>query len=113
MQTRRDFLGALSGVLLVQHGAAGPPRRVPSSSPRRLRFRPPMTAPSALVFDVFGTVADWRASVIREGRRLGRSKGLTVDWARFADAWRGGYGPSMDRVRRGELPWTNLDGLNR
>ncbi|MBI3777650.1 MAG: haloacid dehalogenase type II, partial [Gammaproteobacteria bacterium] len=67
----------------------------------------------ALVFDVFGTVVDWRGAIIREGAELGKAKGLTVDWAKFADAWRGGYGPSMDRVRRGELPWTNLDALHR
>jgi 2-haloacid dehalogenase len=67
----------------------------------------------ALAFDVFGTVVDWRGSLIEEGRRLGRRKRLKVDWAAFADAWRGGYRPAMDRVRRGELPWTNIDGLHR
>ena len=67
----------------------------------------------ALTFDVFGTVVDWRGSVIREGKALGEAKGIDVDWARFADAWRGGYGPSMDRVRRGDLPWTNIDALHR
>jgi 2-haloacid dehalogenase len=67
----------------------------------------------ALVFDVFGTVVDWRSSVIREGEKLGREKDLEVDWAAFADAWRARYAPSMDRVRRGELPWTNLDALHR
>lgn len=67
----------------------------------------------ALTFDVFGTVTDWRSSIIREGRRLGGAKGLTVDWAAFADAWRGGYGPAMDKVRRGELPWTKIDDLHR
>jgi 2-haloacid dehalogenase len=67
----------------------------------------------ALVFDVFGTVVDWRGSIIAEGERLNREKGLAVDWARFADEWRGRYAPSMARVRRGELPWTNLDGLHR
>ena len=67
----------------------------------------------ALTFDVFGTVVDWRTSVIHEGAHLGQAKGLHVDWARFADAWRAGYGPAMDGVRRGELPWTNLDGLHR
>ena len=66
-----------------------------------------------LVFDTFGTVVDWRSAVIAEGQKLGRAKGLTVDWAAFADAWRGGYGPSMNRVRRGELPWTPLDALHR
>jgi 2-haloacid dehalogenase len=67
----------------------------------------------ALTFDVFGTVVDWRSSIIAEGRKLGRRKKLAVDWATFADAWRAGYRPAMDRVRRGELPWTNIDGLHR
>lgn len=68
----------------------------------------------ALAFDVFGTVVDWRGSVIREGEALGREKGLKdVDWSAFADAWRGRYAPSMDSVRRGETPWQNLDALHR
>jgi 2-haloacid dehalogenase len=67
----------------------------------------------ALVFDVFGTVVDWRGSLIREGRALGMVKGLDVDWAAFADAWRAGYPPAMDRVRVGELPWMNIDALHR
>lgn len=74
-----------------------------------------MNAPTvkALAFDVFGTVVDWRGSVIREGEKLGREKSLQVDWASFADAWRERYKPSMDRVRRGEIPWKNLDALHR
>lgn len=67
----------------------------------------------ALTFDVFGTVVDWRGSIIDEGGALNARKGLEVDWAAFADAWRARYGPSMDRVRRGDLPWTNLDDLHR
>ena len=67
----------------------------------------------ALVFDVFGTVVDWRSSVIDEVERLARSKGLKVDGAAFADAWRGGYAPTMNRVRTGDLPWTKLDDLHR
>ena len=67
----------------------------------------------ALAFDVFGTVVDWRSSIVREGRALGARKGLTVDWSRFADRWRGGYGPAMGRVRSGELPWTIIDDLHR
>ena len=67
----------------------------------------------ALVFDVFGTVVDWRTSIIAEGETLGHAKGLNLDWAAFADDWRGGYQPSMDRVRRGDLPWTNIDALHR
>jgi len=67
----------------------------------------------ALVFDTFGTVVDWRTSVSHEVAELARKKGLNVDAEKFADAWRGGYGPSMNRVRTGELPWTKLDVLHR
>lgn len=67
----------------------------------------------ALTFDVFGTVVDWRGSIIREGKALGERKGIQADWETFADAWRGGYGPSMNRVRTGELPWTKIDDLHR
>ena len=67
----------------------------------------------ALVFDVFGTVVDWRTSVADEGRMLGKTKGITADWEAFADAWRGKYQPFMSKVRGGELPWTKLDVLHR
>ena len=67
----------------------------------------------ALVFDIFGTVVDWRGSIIREGEALSAAKGLTVDWAAFADAWRAGYQPAMQRARSGEIVWTNVDGLHR
>lgn len=66
-----------------------------------------------LSFDVFGTVVDWRSSIIAEGEQLGKAKGIAVDWAAFADAWRAAYHPSLDRVRSGELPWTKLDVLHR
>jgi 2-haloacid dehalogenase len=69
--------------------------------------------PKALVFDVFGTVVDWRTSIARNVENIARLKGLRVDGAAFADAWRAGYAPAMDRVRRGELPWTKLDRLHR
>ena len=67
----------------------------------------------ALTFDVFGTVVDWRGSIIRQANQWGQMKGLQVDWARFVDRWRAGYGPSMDRVRNGSLPWMKLDRLHR
>jgi 2-haloacid dehalogenase len=67
----------------------------------------------ALTFDVFGTVVDWRGSLIREGEAFGAARRLAVDWARFADAWRALYQPQMERVRSGELPWTRLDDLHR
>jgi 2-haloacid dehalogenase len=63
----------------------------------------------ALVFDVFGTVVDWRGGVARDVRKLVPE----VDAEAFADAWRGRYAPSMNRVRRGERAWANLDTLHR
>ena len=68
----------------------------------------------AIVFDVFGTVVDWRSAVIREGEALGRAKGIQVDWPRFADEWRrDGYQGGIAKVRRGELPWMTADALHR
>jgi 2-haloacid dehalogenase len=69
--------------------------------------------PKALAFDVFGTVVDWRTSIIRELEQFGQRHGLQQDWAVFADNWRSGYAPAMDRVRRGELAWTRIDDLHR
>jgi len=67
----------------------------------------------ALLFDVFGTVVDWRGSILRECRALGRSKKIAADWDAFTDAWRAGYRPAMARVRSGELPWMTIDQLHR
>ena len=72
-----------------------------------------MTPPRALTFDVFGTVVDWRSTVIREAAELGARYGVEADWESFAEAWRAGYRPAMDRVRYGELPWTKIDDLHR
>lgn len=65
------------------------------------------------VFDTFGTVVDWHGSVSAEVNELARTKGWEVDGVAFAEAWRGNYGPSMNRVRTGEIPWTDLDDLHR
>jgi 2-haloacid dehalogenase len=67
----------------------------------------------ALTFDVFGTVVDWRTTIIRECTLLGKSKGIRLAWAEFADAWRRGYAPAMNKVRNGELPWMNIDAIHR
>ena len=67
----------------------------------------------ALTFDVFGTVVDWRGSLIAEGADFSRSRHVQVDWAKFADRWRAGYGPAMNLVRTGKLPWMKIDQLHR
>ncbi|MFP6771034.1 MAG: haloacid dehalogenase type II [Alphaproteobacteria bacterium] len=70
----------------------------------------------ALLFDVFGTVVDWRSSIIAEGEAFGRDHnscdGLDIDWAAFADAWRAKYQPAMRQVREGQRGWVKLDDLH-
>lgn len=110
---RRDFLAvpvALGGITALARGgvtrsmvmAAGP--NSPAPNPLNVK---------ALVFDTFGTVVDWRGSIIREATQWGQAKNLQIDWGNFADRWRAGYGPSMDKVRKGALPWMKLDDLHR
>ena len=77
------------------------------------RWQEALADVEALTFDVFGTVVDWRTSIIREGQVLGLEKGFDLDWESFAHAWRSGYGPAMNRVRTGELPWLKIDQLHR
>jgi len=67
----------------------------------------------ALLFDVFGTVVDWRTSIIEDLGRFGAGKGIKADWAAFTDDWRGLYQPAMEEVRAGRRPWTILDALHR
>jgi len=67
----------------------------------------------ALVFDVFGTLVDWRISVAREAEAALSPLGITLDWFAFADAWRGEYQPAMEEVRSGRLPFSKLDALHR
>jgi 2-haloacid dehalogenase len=109
--SRREFLQA--GAVAMVGGESGGGGTAFGRSQSGARPNPQLSSVKALVFDVFGTVVDWRSSVTREVTELARRKGLTVDGAKFADAWRAGYGPSMNRVRRGELPWTRLDRLHR
>jgi 2-haloacid dehalogenase len=66
----------------------------------------------AIVFDVFGTLVDWRGSVSAALAAFGAACGVTADWLALTDAWRGAYKPSMDAVRKGERPWANLDELH-
>ena len=67
----------------------------------------------ALLFDVFGTVVDWRASLIDDLGAFAAGRGLNLDWALFADDWRALYQPAMEEVRTGRRAWTVLDVLHR
>ena len=110
---RRDFLGvpvalggmaAMSGAGTMTGGSASGRGLPASGGPAGVK---------AMVFDTFGTVVDWHGSIIREGTEWGREKNLHIDWGKFADQWRAGYGPLMEKVRKGDLPWTKLDDLHR
>tara|TARA_B100000029_G_scaffold479791_1_gene527164 strand:- start:326 stop:1162 length:837 start_codon:yes stop_codon:yes gene_type:complete len=106
---RRTFLTAGSAMLLASTVSrpSGSEGMVFQELPERLRDVRAMT------FDVFGTVVDWRSSITKEGEAVGRRHGIQADWSAFADDWRGGYGPAMQRVRSGELGWTKIDDLHR
>jgi 2-haloacid dehalogenase len=64
----------------------------------------------ALIFDVFGTLVDWRSGVARNVRA---ALGPAVDADAVADAWRGEYQPTMEEVRSGRIPFSKLDSLHR
>lgn len=102
--SRRRFMG---GSLVVALGAGS------LSELAFAQLDEPVGEVRALTFDVFGTVVDWRSSIAREGQLLAAGRDFDVDWHEFADRWRGGYTPSMRRVRSGELPWTKIDDLHR
>lgn len=106
-RSRREFIGDVTGAAAGAAVTMAGTRAVGHAQGR------PAADVEILVFDTFGTVVDWRGTIIAEGAELSKRTGLRVDWAAFADAWRAEYRPSMDRVRKGELPWTNLDGLHR
>ena len=68
----------------------------------------------ALVFDVFGTVVDWRTSLINDFTAWGSARGITADWTALVDGWRAVYAASMDEVRKHpERGYVVLDVLHR
>ena len=67
----------------------------------------------ALLFDTFGTVMNWRESIIDDFRSFGRRTGTDVDWEAFVDEWKTAYRPGMDAVRAGKVPWTRVDRIYR
>jgi 2-haloacid dehalogenase len=75
---------------------------------------PDVSELKALVFDVFGTVVDWRTSLISEFTRWSRTRGIEGDWTALVDGWRAVYQASMDEVRKHpERGYKILDTLHR
>ena len=90
------------------------PAGLPAAEPRPGEALPDtLRYVKAVVFDTFGTVVDWRSSLIEQFEEFGRQRGIAADWIGLVDAWRGGYEASKDKVRTGAVPWTNLDDLHR
>jgi 2-haloacid dehalogenase len=69
--------------------------------------------PRALIFDVFGTLVDWRSSIARAVDGAMAAKGIALDSARFATEWRAEYQPAMAPIRDGRRGYTALDVLHR
>lgn len=67
----------------------------------------------ALVFDVFGSVVNWREGIARDLGAWGKANGVDIDWEAFARAWRSHYQPKLEVVRSGKRPYTILDVLHR
>jgi 2-haloacid dehalogenase len=82
-------------------------------SPFRLPPDPVCSGMKVLLFDTFGTLVDWRTSLIATLTDFSRKKGRQLPAAEMADRWRAAYEPMMNRARTGKLPWTDLDTLHR
>lgn len=67
----------------------------------------------ALAFDTYGTVVDWRSSLLAALHQFGARRRLAADWETFLDDWKAGYRPGMDRVNRGEWPWITVEAIYR
>jgi 2-haloacid dehalogenase len=72
-----------------------------------------MNQVKALLFDVFGTLVDWRSSIALQAQAILAPQGISIDWLAFADAWRAQYQPSMEEIRSGRSPFCKLDVLHR
>jgi 2-haloacid dehalogenase len=71
-----------------------------------------MVKVKALAFDVFGTVTDWRTSISRECARIAGPEYSKIDWHSFAEEWRRGYKPAIDKVRSRAGAWEKVDNLH-
>jgi 2-haloacid dehalogenase len=89
------------------------PQELPEMPATYVSLPEPLKRVKALIFDVFGTLVDWRTSIAREAELALGPQGIETDWLAFADAWRAQYQPAMEEVRSGRLPFSKLDALHR
>jgi len=110
---RRGFLEVASASIATTVNTELRSARAQHTTGGSQNVKPELANVKACLFDTFGTVVDWRSSVIAEATGWGKAKHLNIDWVEFTDRWRLGYRPAMDKVRKGEIPWTKLDDLHR
>jgi 2-haloacid dehalogenase len=110
---RRGFLVAAGASAAAMSFSERHPLLAQQATQALHTLKPELANVKACVFDTFGTVVDWRSSVIAEATGWGKTKGLKINWVEFDDRWRLGYRPAMEKVHKGEIPWTKLDDLHR
>lgn len=108
--SRRAFFGRSASLALFGALAGG---GLLAAGHSRTAIAAPVAGVKALIFDVFGTLVDWRTSVARESRVVLEPLGHKLDWLAFADAWRAEYQPGMEEVRSGRIPFSRLDIIHR
>jgi 2-haloacid dehalogenase len=108
--TRRGFVGR---ALALAAAGALPGTLLPAGARAETASGGAMEGVKALVFDVFGTLVDWRNGVARESKAVLEPQGYKLDWIALADAWRAEYQPAMEEVRSGQLPYVKLDVVHR
>jgi 2-haloacid dehalogenase len=110
--SRRDFVRRIASLTLagaLPAAGLGTPLRAWSQTSTGTS----MEGVKALIFDVFGTLVDWRTCVARESKAILEPLGFKLDWLAFADAWRAEYQPGMEEVRSGRIPFSKLDVIHR
>ena len=110
--SRRDFLRQ-AGWLSAQGVLCGAGLAHASPSLAQHETGKAVDGVKAMVFDVFGTLVDWRTCVARESRMILEPMGYKLDWIAFADAWRAEYQPGMEEIRAGRKPFSRLDVVHR
>ncbi len=110
--TRRDFL-RYAGGLGALGVSCGMGLAHANTSKSKHETGKPVDSVKAMVFDVFGTLVDWRTCVARESRAILEPLGYKLDWITFADAWRAEYQPGMEEIRSGRKPFSRLDIVHR
>lgn len=109
---RRKFLRQM-GVLAAATAIGTETAVIATNASAQNKSETGMENVKALIFDVFGTVVDWRTCVARESKRILEPLGYKLDWIKFADAWRAEYQPAMEEVRAGKIPFSRLDVIHR